>query len=68
MNKPILAALGAFTGSSLGVLGVSYLKHEEFAYGYAFSLGTAMALAMYAVAQWKQKSESPSEPDDSAAD
>lgn len=65
MRNPILAALGAFTGSSLAVLGVSYLKHEEFAYTYAFSLGVGMAIGMYAVAQWKQrKMQSRSEPDD----
>ena len=62
MNRPILAALGAFTGSSLAVLATSYLKHGEFAYGHAIALGVGMALAMYVVAQWKQqKTESQSE-------
>lgn len=66
MNKPILAALGAFTGSSVAVLVVSYLKQEAFAYVYAVSLGLPMAFAMYAVARWKQqKSPRPAPSDDS---
>lgn len=65
MSKPILAALGAFTSSSLAVLGVSYLKHEEFAYTYAFTFGVGMAIGMYAVTQWKQqRMKSCSEPND----
>lgn len=64
MNRPILAALGAFTGSSLAVLTTGYLKNGELPYVYAVSLGVAMAAAMYVVAHWnQQKAESQSESD-----
>ena len=62
MNRPILAALGAFTGSCLGVLITCYLKNGELPYGYAVSMGVGMAATMYVVAKWKQqKAQSPSE-------
>lgn len=65
MNRPIPAALGAFTGTSLAVLVTGYLKNGEFAYVYGITLGIAMALAMYVVAQWKeQKAESQSDSHD----
>lgn len=65
MNKPILAAFGAFTGSSLAVLGVNFLKHEEFAFSHALTLASAMAFSMYVITQWKQQQkESHSEPND----
>ena len=69
MSKPVYAALGAFVGSSLGVLGVSYFKHKEFAYSHAFSLGVGMAFGMYIIALWKQqKSTTVAERNDPSVD
>lgn len=68
MNKPWVAALGAFAGSSVAVLAISYLRDAEFNYRHAFSLGAGMAVGMYIVAQWKQqKEEQSSEPEDESS-
>jgi hypothetical protein len=55
MKKPWVAALGAFLGSSVAVLVISYRNDGEFNDGYALSLGIAMALGMYVIARWKEK-------------
>lgn len=62
MSKPILAALGSFTGVSVATLAVSYFRHGEpawFSAILAIGLGTLVALAMYALARWNQKDEMP---------
>ena len=57
MKKPILAALGAFVGSNVPVLIISYRRDGEVGFVYALTLGIAMGAAMYVVAKWKQQKE-----------
>ena len=69
MNKPILAVMGSFTGVSIATLAISYFKYGEpawFSALLAIGVGTAVALAMYALARWNQKNEMPL--DDSQAE
>lgn len=66
MTKPIFAALGAFVGPVVGVFAVNYFKEESFNYTMALTFGLCMAVAMYILAQLKErKEESSSDTDDS---